>query len=179
MTTRLVRALLATLATLVLVSVFSSAQVLKGSREYSPQWGGFRAETLNKELKLTPQQQTQVRPIVESEQSQFAQIRDSAGQKIHALLSPGQQKRFNIGGPWVRGGRITPAYSPQWGGFILQHLTQELNLGTDQQAAIKPILTQAQAEFQGAHQKAGEQIAAVLKGDQQKKFQAISRSEKP
>jgi Spy/CpxP family protein refolding chaperone len=163
------------LSAFVLFAMTSPAQVLKGGRAYSPQWGGFVVENLNKELRLTPQQQTRIRPIVDNEQTEFGQIRDHAGQKIQAVLEPAQQKRFKIGGPWAHG--PVAAYQPQWGGFILQHLTQELKLTKDQQAKVGPILSQAQTEFQGAHRKAGAQISEVLNGDQQKKFQSISHTE--
>lgn len=161
----------------VLGCIALPAQVLKGSRGelYSPQWGGFQAETLNHQLKLTPQQQTQIKPILESEQNQFVEIRESTGRKILAVLDPGQQKRFSPQWGGRPAGRAVPAYSPQWGGFMLRQLTQELKLNKEQQAKVGPVLTQAQGEFQAAHRKAGAQIASVLHPDQQKKFEAISR----
>lgn len=172
------RIALGTAVLVLLGCVAAPAQVLKGSRgeEYSPQWGGFQAEILNQQLKLTPQQQAQIRPILENEQNQFAQIRESAGQKIQAVLDPGQQKRFNPQWGGRQAGRAVPVYSPQWGGFMLRELTHELKLSKEQQARISPVLTQAQTEFQGAHQKAGGQIASALHADQQKKFQAMSRN---
>lgn len=176
------RMVLSAAAWVLLGCVALPAQVLKGSHVavYSPQWGGFRMETLHHELKLTPQQQSQISPILESEQSQFAQIRENAAQKILPLLSPEQRKRFGDASSPQWGGRPAGgsvfAYSPQWGGFMLQHLTRELKLNKDQQTGISPILTQAQGEFQSAHQQAGSHVASVLHPDQQRKFQAISRS---
>ena len=158
-----------------------SAQVLKGSKvaAYSPQWGGFRMETLHHDLKLTPQQQSQINPILESEQNQFAEIRETTAQKILPVLNPDQRKRFGDAnspqwGGHPAGGSVF-AYSPQWGGFMLQHLARELKLNKEQQAKIGPILTQAQNEFQSAHQQAGGHVASVLHPDQQRKFQTTSR----
>ncbi|MGE5323009.1 MAG: hypothetical protein ACM3SW_09115 [Actinomycetota bacterium] len=166
-------------ALVVFGCVASPAQILKGRSEgYSPQWGGFQMRMLIQELKLAPQQERQIRPVVDDEHDQFARIHESAGRRIEAVLNPGQQRRFSPQWGGRRAGRAVPVYSPQWGGFMLRDLTRELKLDREQQARVGPVLTEAQGEFQAAHQKAGARIASVLRPDQRRRFEAISRRDR-
>jgi hypothetical protein len=72
-------------------------------------------------------------------------------------------------------------------GFGLQHLTETLNLNSDQQTKVQPILDQAKPQFVAIHQEATQkakgvmdstlsQIRPLLTADQQKKLDAIQKA---
>ena len=72
-------------------------------------------------------------------------------------------------------------------GFGLQHLTEKLNLTTDQQTKVQPILDQAKPQIRAIHQEAMQkaktvidstlsQIRPLLNADQQKKLDAIQKA---
>ena len=77
-----------------------------------------------------------------------------------------------------------------WGhgqGFALEHLTRSLNLTSDQQTKIQPVLDQAKPQIISIHKDAVQktqavidstmtQIRPMLTGDQQKKFDAIQKA---
>jgi hypothetical protein len=72
-------------------------------------------------------------------------------------------------------------------GFGLQHLTETLNLNSDQQTKVQPILDEAKPQFAAIHQEAMQkakgvmdrtlsQVRPVLTPEQQKKLDAIQKA---
>jgi protein CpxP len=72
-------------------------------------------------------------------------------------------------------------------GFALEHLTKSLNLTTDQQSKLKPIIDAARPQIIAIHQdamqktqavmnNAASQIRPLLNPDQQKKFDDIQKA---
>ena len=72
-------------------------------------------------------------------------------------------------------------------GFGLQHLTEKLDLTSEQQTKVQPILDQAKPQIAAIHQKAMQkaktvidstlsQIRPLLNPDQQKKLDAIQKA---
>jgi Spy/CpxP family protein refolding chaperone len=72
-------------------------------------------------------------------------------------------------------------------GFGLQHLTETLNLNSDQQTKVQPILDQAKPQFAAIHQEAMQkakgvmdstlsQIRPLLTPEQQKKLDAVQKA---
>jgi len=72
-------------------------------------------------------------------------------------------------------------------GFGLQHLTEKLDLTSDQQTKVQPILDQAKPQIAAIHQEAMQkmkgvmdstlsQIKPLLTPDQQKKLDAIQKA---
>ncbi len=72
-------------------------------------------------------------------------------------------------------------------GFGLQHLTEKLDLTSDQQAKIQPILDAAKPQIAAIHQEAMQkakgvmdgtlsQIRPLLTADQQKKLDAVQKA---
>ena len=86
-----------------------------------------------------------------------------------------------------------PGHGPEhcrgWHGheFGLQHLTDKLNLTSDQQTKVQPILDQTKPQIAAIHQEATQkmktvidsavsQIRPLLTPEQQKKFDAIQKA---
>lgn len=72
-------------------------------------------------------------------------------------------------------------------GFALEHLTKTLNLTSDQQTKVKPIIDQARPQIIAIHKDAMQKTQAVLDSsmsqirpllnpDQQKKFDALQKA---
>ena len=72
-------------------------------------------------------------------------------------------------------------------GFALEHLTKTLNLTSDQQTKVKPIIDQARPQIVAIHKDAMQKMHAVidssvsqirplLNPDQQKKFDALQKA---
>jgi periplasmic protein CpxP/Spy len=72
-------------------------------------------------------------------------------------------------------------------GFAIEHLTKTLNLTTDQQAKLQPIMDQARPQIVAIHKDAMQkmqtvmdntmsQIRPLLNADQQKKFDALQKA---
>jgi Spy/CpxP family protein refolding chaperone len=72
-------------------------------------------------------------------------------------------------------------------GFALEHLTKTLNLTSDQQTKVKPIIDQARPQIIAIHKDAMQkthavldnsmsQIRPLLNPDQQKKFDALQKA---
>ena len=91
------------------------------------------------------------------------------------------------------GGFVVVQAQPGSGGgghghaFGLQHLTDKLNLTSDQQTKVQPILDAAKPQIQAIHQEAMQkmktvmdstlsQIRPLLNPDQQKKLDAIQKA---
>ena len=83
------------------------------------------------------------------------------------------------------GGPGCPGWHRQ--GFGLQHLTENLNLTSDQQTKVQPILDAAKPQIAAIHQEAMQkvktvidsttsQIRPLLTPEQQKKFDAIQKA---
>ena len=73
------------------------------------------------------------------------------------------------------------------GAFAMEHLTKSLNLTTDQQAKVQPLIDQAKPQIIAIHKDAMEkthaimdktmtQIRPILTPDQQKKFDALQKA---
>ena|ERR1700719_952438 len=84
----------------------------------------------------------------------------------------------------VQGG---PGGGRSHGGFGLEHLTKTLNLTSDQQAKVKPIMDQAKPQIMAIHQDAMQktqtvmdstmsQIRPLLNAGQQKKFDDLQKA---
>jgi Spy/CpxP family protein refolding chaperone len=76
---------------------------------------------------------------------------------------------------------------PHGHGFGLQHLTEQLNLTSDQQTKVQPILDAAKPQIAAIHQEAMQkmhtvmdstlsQVRPLLNADQQKKLDAIQKA---
>jgi periplasmic protein CpxP/Spy len=72
-------------------------------------------------------------------------------------------------------------------GFALQHLTKSLNLSSDQQAKVQPLIDQARPQIMAIHKDAMQktqavidntmsQIRPLLTQDQQKKFDQLQKA---
>jgi len=72
-------------------------------------------------------------------------------------------------------------------GFGLQHLTEKLNLASDQQTKVQPIVDAAKPQIAAIHQEAMQkmktvmdstlsQIRPLLNADQQKKLDAVQKA---
>ena len=72
-------------------------------------------------------------------------------------------------------------------GFAMAHLTKSLNLTTDQQSKVKPLIDQARPQIIAIHKDAMQktqavidntmtQIRPILTPDQQKKFDALQKA---
>ena len=86
------------MAVFITATVFTlgaPAQVLKGSRVASPQLGGFQIERLTDELKLSTAQQDKIRPALDEEQREIAEIRRKTAMRIRKELNREQQKQFD------------------------------------------------------------------------------------
>jgi Spy/CpxP family protein refolding chaperone len=113
------------------------------------------------------------------------------GTALYAQDTMGQGQGMGQGGP---GGMHRMPMSPDQ---RLQRLTQQLDLTSDQQAKIKPILEQDQQQMQAVHedssvsqqdkwgkmkqirQSTDEQIKAVLNPEQQQKFAKMTERRGP
>src|SRR4029453_17457200 len=73
------------------------------------------------------------------------------------------------------------------GGFGLRHLTEQLNLTSDQQTKVQPILDAAKPQIAAIHQEAMQkaktvidstlsQVRPLLTADQQKKLDAVQKA---
>lgn len=60
--------------------------------------------------------------------------------------------------------------SPQWGGFQIERLTDELRLSTAQQAKIGPVLNEEQRQIAEIRRKTAERIRKELNKEQQRQF---------
>lgn len=60
--------------------------------------------------------------------------------------------------------------SPQWGGFQIERLTDELRLSTAQQDKIRPALDEEQREIAKIRRKTAERIRKELNHEQQREF---------
>ena len=76
---------------------------------------------------------------------------------------------------------------PHGSAFGLQHLSETLNLNSDQQTKVQPILDQAKPQFAAIHQEAMQKMKAImdsttsqirplLTADQQKKLDDIQKA---
>jgi hypothetical protein len=94
-----------------------------------------------------------------------------------------------LGGFVVVAAQPCPAGGGGWHGraFGLQNLTEKLNLTSDQQTKVQPILDAAKPQIAAIHQEAMQkakgvmdstlsQIRPLLTGDQQKKLDAIQKA---
>src|SRR5438477_10682972 len=72
-------------------------------------------------------------------------------------------------------------------GFGLQHLTEKLDLTSDQQTKVQPILDQAKPQIAAIHQEAMQKMKTVIEGavsqirpiltaDQQKKLDGVQKA---
>ena len=126
--------------------------------------GGVLAHLANA-LSLTGSQQAQIAPIIEAAKPQLKTIHDdamaqrkavieSAASQITPLLTPDQQTKFAQmvqkfeNGPGAGGRHGFGQFGGAAGakGDILQRLTTQLGLTTDQQNQIKPILDAAHTQ---------------------------------
>ncbi len=97
---RVLDILLVALVTAILVAGVVSApsapaQVLKGSTVASPQWGGFQIERLTHELTLNEAQQAKLRPLLEEERREMAEIHRRTADRIRRELNNDQRKEFD------------------------------------------------------------------------------------
>ena len=174
--------------------------------------GGGALEHLTSVLGLSGSQQAQIAPIIEAAKPQLKTIHDnaqaqrkavieSAASQITPLLTPDQQTKFaqivqnfengkRPGGPHGFG-RFGGAGGPGAKGDVLQRLTSQLGLTTDQQNQIKPILDAAHAQvvtirqntsltkeeqfsqIKGAMEAAHGQINGILTPAQQQQLEAL------
>jgi len=136
--------------------------------------GGGLLGHLTQALSLSGSQQAQIAPILEQAKPQLKTIHDNAvaqrktviesvSSQVTPLLTADQQAKFaqlvqkfengpGPGAPRFRHfGAGAPGASPGAHVDMLQKLTTELSLTTDQQNQIKPILDAAHAQVQAVH----------------------------
>jgi Spy/CpxP family protein refolding chaperone len=168
-------------------------------------------EHLTQELQLTSSQQDQIKQILQTEFAQMKTIHEDttltddqkhqqmtalyqdSKKQIEGVLTPDQVTKFDQMRPPGPGGRGGPMNADA----ILDHLTKSLQLTSDEQDQIKPIL---QAEFtqmksihddttlsddqkhqqmETLHQDTAKQIEAVLTPDQVTKFEQMHQHHGP
>ena len=193
-------------------STTSAPSATPGAWEGHKHQGGGVLEHLTNALSLSGSQQTAVAAILDQAKPQLKAIRDNAlaqrktvidnaASQISPLLTPDQQTRFNT---MVQKFENAPAEGHRFAGrrhpggpggpdsgALLQRLSAKLNLTTDQQAQIKPILdaahqqvltvrndsslTQEQkfAKIKDAIQGARSQVTGILTPAQQQQFAAL------
>ena len=169
--------------------------------------GGFLQE-LSEKLNLTDAQKAAIKPILateaneikavhqdgslsnEQKQAKVKEIRDNGREKINALLTPEQQKKFaEMKGD--TGNRIREQFQNR-----LAVLAEKLNLTDEQQAAIKPILAieanditavrqdnslsgeQKQTKIAGIREASDAKINALLTPEQQAKWAKLKENAK-
>ncbi len=140
---------------------------------------------------LTPDQRAQVKSIMQQAHTDVQSLVTQAHDQVRALLDPQQQAQFDAAGfltgpaghpvlPVGAAGTNSPApgASANESGTTasgaaqpgvdrhLQHLTQLLNLTTDQQTAVATILNNAHTAMQTQHQQAEAAFKALLTPDQ-------------
>jgi protein CpxP len=142
--------------------------------------GGGVLEHLTSALSLTSTQQAQVSTILQQAGPQFKALHDemqarrkalvdSVASQITPVLTPDQQAKFaelvqKFENQPEQGGRF--AHRGQFGPHhVLQFLTTKLNLTTDQQSQVKPILVSTHTQIRSIRQNASltreEKIAQI------------------
>jgi Spy/CpxP family protein refolding chaperone len=169
--------------------------------------GGFLQE-LSEKLNLTDAQKAAIKPILateaneikavhqdgslsnEQKQAKVKEIRDNGREKINALLTPEQQKKFaEMKGE--AGSRMREAFHDR-----LAMIAEKLNLTDEQKAAIKPILVtevnditavmqdnslskeQRQTKIAGIREASDKKINTLLTPEQQAKWAQLKENAK-
>ena len=169
--------------------------------------GGFLQE-LSEKLNLTDAQKAAIKPILateaneikavhqdgslsnEQKQAKVKEIRDNSREKINALLTPEQQKKFaEMKGQ--AGSRVREAFHNR-----LSMIAEKLNLTDEQKVAIQPILAtevnditvvmqdnslskeQRQTKIAGIREASDKKINTLLTPEQQAKWAQLKENAK-
>ena len=165
-------------------------------------------QELSEKLNLTDEQKAAIEPILvteaneikavhqdsslsdEQKQAKVKEIRDNSREKINALLTPEQQKKFaEMKGQ--AGSRVREAFHNR-----LSMIAEKLNLTDEQKVAIKPILAtevnditavmqdnslskeQKQTKISGIREASDTKINALLTPEQQAKWAKLKENAK-
>lgn len=90
-----------------------------------------------------------------------------AGSGLAAIFIVAMALTLNTPAQVLKGSVVA---SPQWGGFQIERLTDELRLSTAQQAKIGPVLSEEQREIAEIRRKTAERIRKELNKEQQRQF---------
>ncbi|WP_295586474.1 Spy/CpxP family protein refolding chaperone [uncultured Lamprocystis sp.] len=108
-------------------------------------------------LKLTPEQQTQVRTILQEQRTEADRLRAQTRQRIDAVLTDAQRAQ--------RDARMQQGLDRR-----LERMTQRLKLSADQTTQIRAIFMERQSNPDLTREDIKERIAAVLTPEQRKQF---------
>jgi periplasmic protein CpxP/Spy len=108
-------------------------------------------------LKLTPEQQTQVRTILQEQRAEVDRLRAQTRQRIDAVLTDAQRAQ--------RDARMQQGLDRR-----LERMTQRLKLSADQSTQIRAIFMERQSNPDLTREDIKERIAAVLTPEQRKQF---------
>lgn len=118
-------------------------------------------------LKLTPEQQTQVRTILQEQRAEIDRLRAQTRQRIDAVLTDAQRAQ--------RTSRMQQGLDRR-----MERMTQRLKLSADQSTRIRAIFMERQSNPDLAREDIKERIAAVLTPEQRKQFASKGpRGERP
>ncbi|MBT0665200.1 hypothetical protein KI809_12910 [Geobacter pelophilus] len=177
-----------------------------------------RLNLMTRNLGLTKDQQQKIRPILEEEaaqlnalrgndsynrderRAQLQQLNEATYEKIKPYLSPDQQKKHELARQTIKENRskqrdtkARPKMTANDPDSRLARLTQDLGLSSEQQAKIKPILTeefaqleelpgndtlnrdQRRVKLEGLNDATYEKIKPLLTPEQQKKYSEIKQ----
>ncbi|SDX49359.1 hypothetical protein [Thiocapsa roseopersicina] len=150
----------ATLAFAVSAVMATSALAEPGGPDQDPStFTQQRIDRMTRSLDLTPEQQTEIRTILEEQRAQALQQREDTQARIGAVLTPEQQARIEE----QRGSRMERH---------LDGLADRLNLSEDQVAQVRTIMQTKNDDSGMARDEIREQIKAVLNEDQLKQFES-------
>jgi len=118
-------------------------------------------------LKLTPEQQTQVRTILQEQRTEIDRLRAQTRQRIDAILTDAQRAQ--------RASRMQQGLDQR-----LERMTQRLKLSADQSTRIRAIFMERQSNPDLTREDVKERVAAVLTPEQRKQFDSKGpRGERP
>lgn len=118
-------------------------------------------------LKLTPEQQTQIRTIQQEQRAEVERLRAQTRQRIDAVLTDAQRAQ--------RDTRMQQGLDRR-----LERMTQRLKLSADQTTQIRAIVMERQSNPDLTREDIKERVAAVLTPEQREQFDSRgSRGERP
>ncbi len=118
-------------------------------------------------LKLTPEQQAQVRAILQEQRAETARLDAQTRQRIDAVLTDAQRAQ--------RRSRMQQGLDRR-----LERMTQRLQLSADQTSRIRAIFMERESNPNLTREDVKERVAAVLTAEQRKQFDSKEpRGERP
>ncbi len=120
-----------------------------------------RVERMTEELKLTPEQQTQIRTLIEEQQTAMDRLRQETRQRIDGVLTESQQAERD---------RMMDRRMER----RLDRMADRLDLTADQTAQIRTILKERRDDPDLTRTEVRERIVAVLTEEQRKRFEEMA-----